>query len=75
MIMEIQICFSPDFYVSAVQALENTLGRGEIALNEQFLHFPQYFLPYLESFLPFSSHSIQRSLSFGKELTTSPLIN
>ena len=33
--------------------LENTVGKGEIARNEQFLLFPQCFL--LENFLPLSS--------------------
>ena len=27
------------------KAFENTAGKGEIARNEQFLLFPQYFLP------------------------------
>ena len=27
------------------QAFENTVGKGEIARNEQFLLFPQCFLP------------------------------
>ena len=27
------------------KSFENTVGKGEIALNEQFLHFPQCFLP------------------------------
>ena len=35
---------------------ENTVGKGEIARNEQFLLFPQCFLPFLENFLPFSSN-------------------
>ena len=47
---------SPDFYVSAVQvftclqyrSFENTVGAGEIARNEQFLLFPQCFLPTCE---------------------------
>ena len=36
---------SPGVYVSAVQVLENTVGKGEIAHNEQFHLFPQGFLP------------------------------
>ena len=36
---------SPGFYVYAVQVFENTVGKGEIARNEQFLLFPQCFLP------------------------------
>ena len=36
---------SPGFYVSAVQVFENTVGKGEIARNEQFHLLPQCFLP------------------------------
>ena len=35
---------SPGFYVSAVKPFENTVRKGEIAHNEQFLFFPQRFL-------------------------------
>ena len=35
---------------------ENTVRKGEIARNEQFLLFPQCFLPLLENFLLFSSN-------------------
>ena len=28
-----------------ITSFENTVGKGEIALNEQFLDFPQHFLP------------------------------
>ena len=38
------------------KSFENTAGKGEIARNEQFLLFPQCFLPILENFLPFSSN-------------------
>ena len=41
---------SPGFYVSAAQAFENTVGKGEIARNEQFLLFPQCFLPVWRTF-------------------------
>ena len=44
---------SPDFYVSAVQVLENTLGKGEIAPNKQFLLFPQCFLHVWRTFCHF----------------------
>ena len=37
-------------------SFENTVGKGEIAHYEQFLLFPQCFLPILENFLPFSSN-------------------
>ena len=33
--------------------LLKTLGRGEIACNEQFLYFPQYFLSILRTFCHF----------------------
>ena len=34
---------------------ENTVEKGEIAHNKQFLLFPLCFLPSLENFLSFSS--------------------
>ena len=34
-------------------SLENTVGKGEIARNEQFLLFPQCFLPILRPFSHF----------------------
>ena len=37
------------------KSLENTVGKGEIARNEQFLLFP-VFSTHLENFLPFSSN-------------------
>ena len=39
------------------RGLLKTLGKGEIARNEQFLLFPQCFLTVMENFLPFSSNS------------------
>ena len=36
---------------------ENTVGRGEIAHNEQLLFYPQCFVPVLENFLVFLSNS------------------
>ena len=47
---------SLDFYVSVVQAFENTEGKGEIARNKQFLLFPQCFLAIWRT-LSFSSNS------------------
>ena len=35
---------------------ENTVGKGEIAQNEQFLLFPQCFLPVSRTFFPFLSN-------------------
>ena len=37
------------------KSFENTVGKGEIAHNEQFLLFP-VFSNHLENFLPFSSN-------------------
>ena len=34
-------------------SFENTVGKGEIAHNEQFLLFPQCFLPVLGAFCLF----------------------
>ena len=36
------------------KSFENNVGKAEIANNEQFLLFPQYFLQFSEKFLPFS---------------------
>ena len=47
---------SPGFYVSHYKSLENTVGKGEIALYEQFLLFQQCFLPFVKTFLPLSSN-------------------
>ena len=44
---------SPDFHMYASQDFENTAGKGEIALNEQFLLFPQCFLPIWKTFCHF----------------------
>ena len=33
--------------------VENTVGKGEIARYEQFLRFPQHFLPFWITFYPF----------------------
>ena len=44
------------------KSFENTVGKGEIARNEQFLLFPQYFL----LFPPFPSNSkLSPANSFG----------
>ena len=37
-------------YVCCTKAFENTVGKGEIARNEQFLLFPQCFLPFWITF-------------------------
>ena len=41
---------SPGFYVCAVKPFKNTVGKGEIACNKQFLLFPQCFLPFWRGF-------------------------
>ena len=38
------------------KSFENTVGKGEIARNEQFLLSPQCFVTILENFMPFSSN-------------------
>ena len=37
-------------------SFENTVAKGEIARNEQFLLFPQCFSTCFEGFLPFSTN-------------------
>ena len=47
---------------------ENTVGKGEIARNEQFLLFPQCFLPVWITFFPFSSNlKLSSANSFSLE--------
>ena len=42
-----------DFTCLQYKQVENTAVKGEIARNEQFLHFPQCFLPVLRAFCHF----------------------
>ena len=50
------------------KSFEITVGKGEIARKKQFLLFPQYFLPILESFVPFSSNlKLSSTISFSLE--------
>ena len=35
------------------KSFDNTVEKGEIARNEQFLLFPQYFLPFWRTFCHF----------------------
>ena len=44
------------FDASGKKPFENTVGKGGIAHNEQFLLFPQCFLPVWITFFPFSSN-------------------
>ena len=45
---------------------ENTMGKGEIARNEQFLLFPQCSSTHLENSLPFSSNlKLSSAISFS----------
>ena len=41
--------------IAPYKPFESTVGKGEIAHNEQFLLFPQCFLPVWINLLPFSS--------------------
>ena len=47
-----------------VCTLLKTLEKGEIARDEQFLHFPQSFLSVWENYLPFSSNLKLSSANF-----------
>ena len=42
--------------VCSTRLFENTLGKGEIARNEQFLLFPTVFSTRLENLPPYSSN-------------------
>ena len=47
---------------------ENTVGKGEISRNEQFLLFPAVFSTRLDNFLPFSSNlKLSSANSFSLE--------
>ena len=57
---------SPDFFTCLQhKSFENTVGKGEIARNEQFLLFPQCFLPF-KKILPFS---LNLKLSFANSFS------
>ena len=45
---------SPGFMCLQNQSFENTVGKGEIACIEQFLPFPQCFLPVWKTFFHFN---------------------
>ena len=47
---------SPGFTCLPQKSFKNTVGKGEIAHNEQFLLFPQCFSNHWENFLLFSSN-------------------
>ena len=42
------------------KSFENTVGKGEIYHKEQFLLFPQFFLPYGRTFHHFQKFEIVR---------------
>ena len=46
------------------KSFENTLGKGEIARNEQFLLFPECFSTHLDNFPLFLSNSKLLSENF-----------
>ena len=69
---------SPDFTCLQYKSFENTVGKGEIARNEQFLLFPQCFLPVWRTALLIKFEIVickvfgrVQNLSFGKGLTIS----
>ena len=62
---------SPYFTCLQYMSVENTVGKGEIARNEQFLLFPQCFLSFLENFLPVVSNlKLSSANSFSFEGST-----
>ena len=58
--------------VKSFKSFEHTVGKGEIAQNEQFLLFPQCFLPFCWAFNHFDqiyncgpqTYSVWKSLEF-----------
>ena len=52
------------------KSFENTVGKGEIVRNEQFLLFPQCFLPFWRAFCHFHQFEIVvcKLLQLGKVL-------
>ena len=44
--------------MSAVQVFEDTVGKGEIDRNEQFLLFPQFFYPFWKNSVIFIKFEI-----------------
>ena len=60
---------SPCFYVPEVQVfIKKTAGKGEIARNEEFVLFPQCYLPFWRTFAIFMKFKIVvcRLFQFGK---------
>ena len=60
---------SPAFHMSATEVFENTVGKGEIARNEQFLLFTTVFSNHFENFLLFQikfEFVICRPFQFGR---------
>ena len=49
------------------KSFENTVGKGEIAHNEQFLLFPQCFYPYEELSSIFNKFELSSANSFGSK--------
>ena len=68
-------CYHKKYCINQYKSFENTVGKGEIARNEQFLLFP-VFSTHSDDFLPFPSNlnlSSAYSSSFGKGLTSKRL--
>ena len=58
---------SPSFPCLHYKSFENSVGKGEIARNEQFLFFPAVFSAHLDNFPPFSSRIVVcKVLQFGR---------
>ena len=58
---------SRGFYVSAVSmSLEDTLGKGEIACEKQFLLSPQCFLPFWRTVCHFIKIVVCKLFQFGR---------
>ena len=52
------------------KSFENTVGKGEIAHNEQFFLFPQCFLPICRTFPAFSSRlKLSSAISFSLKVS------
>ena len=51
-------------------SFENTVGKGEIACNKQFVLFPTEFSTLMENSLPFSSNFHLQTFSVWMSLTS-----
>ena len=56
-----------DFMYLHHKSFDNAVGKGEIAHNEQFLLFPQCFLPVLRAFCHLDQIKLSSAISFSLE--------